>query len=305
MTAMHPPDLERTERSEPAPPAATDDVPWPRPLAFVLSGGGAFGATQVGMLAALTDHGIAPDLVVGTSVGALNGAVVADDPAGAAARLAEIWTHPDMGSPFGAGRWRAMIDFLRWRRSLCPPHRLVAVIETWTTARCFDELAVPFALVVTDATTGAPTVLHDGPLQPALLATTAIPGVFPPVSIDGQWYIDGGVTANVPVRQAVGLGARALIVLDAVPPAPPPPVPTSIVSALINASGMALRAQQARDLDPLDGPVPVLRLPPSTPVGSSSFDFSAAPSLIAEARRQTGALLDSLPLRLGKPALFA
>ena len=189
----------------------------------MLSGGGAYGATQVGMVHALNQAGIAPDMVVGTSVGALNGTLVAADPALAVDRLTKIWTSLDGSGVFG-GRSKVGTAVSAIRNGLkvhnpglVSPNALQALIKAHVPVEMIEELSVPTGIVATDALVGAPKVLSMGPISPALLASSAIPGVFPPVGIDGCFYVDGGVSANVPIRQAIAFGAKSLIVLDANP----------------------------------------------------------------------------------------
>lgn len=271
----------------------TDDLlaSWPRPLAFVLSGGGSYGATHVGMLLALAERSISPDLVVGTSIGALNGAVVAADPAGAPAELARIWTSLTPSTLFGTSRLRAAGALLRFRKSLCPPEGLAAIIEARLGVDTFEELAVPMAVVATDAAAGEARLLTTGRLTPALLASAAIPGVFPPVEIDGVIYVDGGVAANVPVRQAIAFGAKSAIVLNANPATLTGKVPTSMFGAILHASAVMLRSQRADDVSDLRDEYPILTLPQATPSTLKSFDFRSTGALIEAARDRARARL--------------
>ena len=197
------------------PPVAHPIGQWPRPLAFVLSGGGAFGSGQVGMLRALACRGIRPDLVVGTSIGALHGAVLAAHPDDAPDLLAAFWEGASRRSVFG-GR-RDTVRSLVHTRSLASFHRLERLLDDALGDRGFGELTIPFAAVATDALTGDPVLLDDGDLRLALAASAAVPGVFPPVTIGGRPYVDGGVSANVPIRQALAFGAASVLVLDVTP----------------------------------------------------------------------------------------
>lgn len=268
---------------------------WPRPLAFVLSGGGSYGAAQVGMLQALEAAGVRPDRIVGTSVGALNGVLVASEPAGSGELLNEAWGQLSAGSLFGrGGRVRSAIGFLRWRKSLCDPSALHQAIDDWLVVERFDDLRVPLSVVVTDIDLGDAVLLTEGPLAPALVATSAIPGVFPPVEIDGRSFIDGGVTANVPVRQAIAAGARSVVVLNAAPATLAGKRPTSIVGSLMHASALMLRSQRAHDVDDLGRRFPILHLPQVTPASLNSFDFSHTDTLIESAQRRSTEFLASL-----------
>ncbi|MGI9642155.1 MAG: patatin-like phospholipase family protein, partial [Acidimicrobiia bacterium] len=157
----------------------------PRPLAFVLSGGAASGATQVGMLLALRDAGVEPDVIVGTSVGAINGAMVAAYPEDGARRLREVWTALDKEGLLGSSSLRCLPRLVRTRRHLYRADGLRSLIRTHLRVASFAELNVPFVAVATAAGTGTTALLQRGLLEPALLASSAIPGVFPRVEICG------------------------------------------------------------------------------------------------------------------------
>ena len=187
----------------------------PRPIAFVLSGGSSLGALHVGMLQALEEAGLKPDLLVGTSVGALNAAFVG---AGfTRARLAELaaaWRAITTREVFaGLGLWSAARALLGVG-TLASPAGLRSILERHLPAAC-ASLEIPTAVVATDLATGRAVVLRDGDLRRNVLASAAIPGVFPPVTRGEQTLVDGGVVAQVPLLQARDLGARTLVVLDA------------------------------------------------------------------------------------------
>lgn len=282
----------------------TDDRPlanWPRPVAFVLSGGGSYGAVQVGMLRALAEAGIAPDLVVGASVGALNGVRYAASPGDAIDALSSLWRDLGRTSIFGGrtrvGRsWSAMRRFLRRNTpSICSPEPLRALIDANMPIPSLEDLPIPAAVVVTDLQAGRPKVLTRGDVGPLLQATSAIPGVFPPVQIDGCIYVDGGVSANVPIRQAIAAGARSVVVLNANPATMPGTVPDSVAGSVFAASMIMLRNQRADADDELKGKFPILHLPQPTPPDQSSFDFSRSESLIESGYSATRSFLHQLP----------
>ncbi len=282
----------------------SDDRPlanWPRPVAFVLSGGGSYGAVQVGMLQALTEAGIAPDLVVGSSVGALNGVRYASSPGDAIEALSSLWREmgrvPVFGGRTRVGRsWSATRRFLRRNTpSLCSPEPLRTLIDANMPIPSLEDLPVPAAVVVTDLQAGRPKILTRGEVGPLLQATSAIPGVFPPVQIDGCIYVDGGVSANVPIRQAIAAGARSVIVLDANPATMPGTIPDSVMDSVFAASKIMLRNQRADADDELKGKFPILHLPQATPPEQSSFDFSHSEALIESGYETTRTFLSELP----------
>jgi NTE family protein len=183
-------------------------------VAFVLGGGGVHGAAEVGMLQALDEAGIVPDIVIGTSVGALNGAVLADDPDAAIERLTDLWIHVDRSSPFDASLLERASTFARTRTHLHSNHRLKRLLLTHLDARRFEDLAIPFQTVAASIERAGARWFDHGPLIPALLATTAVPGLLPPVEIDGEHHLDGGLVDSIPVGRAIELGAREIYVLQ-------------------------------------------------------------------------------------------
>jgi len=234
----------------------------PRPVGFVLGGGGSLGAVQVGMLQALSELGVFPDLVAGTSVGSLNGAVVASDPRAAARRLRSIWPKITRQMVFPGGPLAQIRTLQHGRTHLFPQAGLRAVISTYLrTEVTFAELALPFAVVTTDIATATPYVLSEGELLRAQLASTAIPGIFPSVTVDGRRLYDGGVVANVPVTQALAMGARSLVVLDAAFPGRLPSPPSTLAEALLFAAMVTMRTQSALEAPLAAARVPVVYLP--------------------------------------------
>ena len=275
---------------------------WPRPLSFVFSGGGAYGATQVGMIRALIQAGIHPDLIVGTSVGAINGAMYATEPMLAVERLTEVWTSMRKAGVFG-GRTKAGTAFsalrnglMRNNPGLMSPEPLRKLIAAHLPVERLEELQIPTAVVVTDALVGQPKILAQGLIGPALQASAAIPGIFPPVKIEGCFYIDGGVSANVPIRQAISFGARSVVVLDANPPTMPGTLPQSTIGSVLHASMIMLRNQRADTVDHLIGRHPILHLPQVTPTTQSSFDFDNSEALIEAGFTNTREFLSRLPV---------
>ena len=264
--------------------AGTEQPPWRRPVAFALSGGGAFGPVQIGMLEALAARGISPDLVVGTSVGALNGAMVAargggvDGLAAAAATLRRLWLGIDRRAVFG--RRRGIPGNLLRHRSIADPEALGTLIDRELPARRIEEMALPFAAVATDAITGQPALLTTGELRTALLASSAVPGVLPPVTIGDRVYIDGGVSANVPIRQALWLGAATVVALDTTPRLLATQVPTGMLGGAIHAIGLMVRNQRADAIDDVGADRRVIVLPSAVPPDIGTFAFHRTATLV-------------------------
>jgi NTE family protein len=183
-------------------------------VAFVLGGGGQLGAHEVGMLRALLERGITPDLVVGTSIGAINGAAVAADPTTAAvARLSDVWTRIDRSEAFDDSIVGRLATLARSRTHLHGNEALRALLEESFPVRRIEDLAVRFECVAACIETASERWFSSGPLVDAMLASSAVPGVLPPVEIDGEHFLDGGIVNSIPVGRAADLGARVIYVL--------------------------------------------------------------------------------------------
>jgi NTE family protein len=172
--------------------------------AVVLSGGGNQAVSQVGMLRALLERDIVPDLVVGTSAGALNGAVIATDPTVAGTEhLADVWLSIRSGEVFQGGKLARAWNVLRRDDHLFTNEGLLSILDRAHTATTFAETDVPLRVVATDLNTGDEVVFASGPLEPALLASTALPALFPPIEHDGRLLVDGAITNTVPLWHAL------------------------------------------------------------------------------------------------------
>jgi NTE family protein len=182
--------------------------------AFVLGGGGLLGAHEVGMLRALSQAGIGPDLVIGTSVGALNGAFIAADPDGAAVRLTELWNGEVMREAFRETLWGRAIRFARSGTHLHAIEPIEQTLVRTLPATDFSGLKLPLHCVAASIERASAVWFSSGPLVPAVLASCAVPGLLPPVEIDGEHYFDGGLVDSIPVGRAVALGATTVYVLQ-------------------------------------------------------------------------------------------
>jgi NTE family protein len=181
--------------------------------AFVLGGGGVLGAHEVGMLRALAEAEVRPDLVVGTSVGAINGAFVAADPAGAAERLNELWHGPDLRRAFSGTLLGRAARLARSGTHLHAIEPLRQMLDDGLPASDFADLKLPFHCVAASIERATARWFSSGPLAPAVLASCAVPGLLPPVEVDGEHYFDGGLVDSIPVGKAIELGARTVYVL--------------------------------------------------------------------------------------------
>jgi NTE family protein len=181
--------------------------------AYVLGGGGLLGAHEVGMLRALADAGIRPDLVVGTSIGAVNGAFVAADPDGAAERLADLWQGESLRVVFSETLMGRAVRLVRSGTHLHAIEPLRRLLADKLPAADFNDLKLPFQCVAASIEQATARWFTSGPLIPAVMASCAVPGLLPPVEIGGNHYFDGGLVDSIPVGRAIALGATTVYVL--------------------------------------------------------------------------------------------
>jgi NTE family protein len=187
----------------------------PRPLGFVLSGGSSLGALHVGMLRAVCEAGLAPDLLVGTSAGALSAAFIGGGfTSSRVSELAGIWRSIRTADVFAGLGVRSAVRALLGRGALASPARLRAIAGRYLPAS-HSDLVIPTTVVAADHATGAAVLLNEGDLLRNVMASAAIPGVFPPVTIGERTLLDGGVVAHVPILPAKALGCRSMLVFDA------------------------------------------------------------------------------------------
>jgi NTE family protein len=254
--------------------------------AFVLSGGGSLGAVQVGMLQALGDRGIEPDLLVGTSAGGVNALWVACHGMSDAslARLAQIWTGLRRGEVFPVSVAQALQALLGRGRALSSSSFLGDLVQTHAGIDDLSGAGIPVHLVATDLLNGADVLISSGSPSDAVRASAAIPGVFPPVWLDGRWLVDGAMAAHSGVHQAARLGATEIYVLSA-------GVACALVEPPRSALGIAMHALtqliEQRLISSVAEPPPgatVRLLPPLCPVAVSPADFSHAAQLVRRAR---------------------
>jgi NTE family protein len=263
--------------------------------AFVLAGGGSFGAIQVGMLQELVSHGVKPDFVVGSSVGALNGGYFAGDPTAAGvARLESIWRELKRRDVFPV-TVRRLLGALFTSTSLIDPRGLRRLIERHLPYAALEDAAIPMHVMATDMLNGASVRLSSGPAAEAILASCAIPAAFPPVRIGESYLIDGAIAANTPVTAAVELGASRIIVLPTGFACSLKAPPATAVGRGFQAINLLVARQLVRDLQHLAAAaqVEVITVPPLCPIAVSPYDFSRADELIGRAADNTRRWLQS------------
>ncbi len=260
--------------------------------AFVLSGGGSLGSVQVGMLLALAQAGIEPELVVGTSVGAVNAAWVAGRPGlDGAEQLAEIWRGVDRDDVFPVDTLVGLRGLLGRTDHLVSAEALRRLLVANLTFDRIEEAPVPLRVVATDILTGIDRVIAHGDAVEAVLASAAIPGVFPPVTLDGQVLIDGGVTNNTPISHAIEAGADELWVLPTGYPCDLERAPRSALGMVLQAVTVLVQDRLIVDVARYQDEVELHVLPPLCPLTVSPIDFGHTAELIDRARRSTAAWL--------------
>ena len=263
------------------------------PTAFVLSGGGNLGAVQVGMLQALADRGIGPDLLVGTSVGAINAAFLAAGPSPARIEeLARIWVATRRSDIFPASP-RAAVRAVTGRvNSFVDPRPLRRLLERTLAYGRIEDACWPLALVATEVTTGAEVVLRQGNVVDAVMASAAIPSVFPPVELDGHVLMDGGVVNNTAISVAGSLGADVIYVLPTGYACALPHPPASVLGMALHAVSLAIQRRLVADTAEWQHRCTLRVVPPLCPVSVWPTDFSHTAELMERARRATRHWLD-------------
>jgi NTE family protein len=264
--------------------------------AFVLSGGASLGAVQAGMLRALYARGVTPDLIVGTSVGALNGAFIASRPStpATADELAEVWR--------GVGRWNVFplnpltgfLGFFGAGDHLVSDHGLRKLVADHLELERLEESQIPLHVVATDLLSGRELRLSRGDALEAVMASAAIPGVFPAVEWGGRRLIDGGVANNTPIIDAIELGAERIYVLPTGNACDLPEAPRGAVAMLLHAMSLLVMRRLLLETEALRDRAELIVLPPPCPLTIAPIDFSHADELIRRGYEDSSDYLDAV-----------
>ena len=230
--------------------------------AFVLGGGGLLGANEVGMLRALLERAVMPELIVGTSIGALNGAVLAADPSlKGVARLAGLWGSVEDSGIFSGSMFGRITTLARTRTHAHPGEPLRELIEKQLTVTRIEELMIEFQCVAASIERAAEHWFTEGPIADAVLASSAVPGLLPPVRIGDEHFFDGGLVNSIPVDRAVSLGANLIFVLQVGRIEQPLTVPTKAWEVGLVAFEIARRHRFADEMKSLPPDVTAHVLP--------------------------------------------
>jgi NTE family protein len=263
-------------------------------IGFVLSGGASLGAIQVGMLQALYERGIGPELIVGTSAGAVNGAYIASRPATVetADGLASIWRSLRTFEVFPPNPVTALLALLGHRDHLVPNIGLKALLARHRQFELLEEAAIPLHVIATDIRSGRPVRLSEGDAETAVLASAAIPGVYPAITRDGFELVDGGVANNTPISDAAELGATTIYVLPTGITCELPKPPNAAIPMLVHAITLLINQRLADDIERLSQEVELIVLPPPCPLEVLPSDFSQAAKLIEQSYELAANALD-------------
>jgi NTE family protein len=263
-------------------------------IAFVLSGGASHGAIQVGMLQALAERHVRPDLVFGASVGAVNAAWVAGDPELAHLDdLADVWIGLRTRDVFPLRLWRGLEGFIGRRDSLFPSDNLRGIVGRNLKFDRLEDAPIPLCVVATEVTSGREIPLDRGDALDAIIASASIPGVLPPVEIDGQVLMDGGIVDNTPISNAIAAGASRIYVLPTGYACDLERPPKSALAISLQAISLLVQQRLIADVRELDGQVDLRVIPPPCPLAVSPADFSHGRELIERARVLAGSWLDT------------
>ena len=275
-------------------PAARIDALRP-PVALCLSGGGARGAAQAGVVIELVRRGLRPDVIVGTSIGAWNGAWLASHPDVAGVEgLAEWWADPEVRGIF-KGMWLGYAGAIAWRRSAAlSAERVESLLARGFGDMRFEELEVPLTVGAADLLTADLVYFHRGPVAPAVRASSAIPTVLPPVALRDRLLVDGGVIDNFGVNEAVRRGARSIVLIDASTSVLEEP-PVGLGEIIDRMTLVSQVHQRRRSLAAAAGAGVPLHLIEVGGLGSS-LDFQRAEPAVARGRELARAWLDGRPL---------
>jgi len=264
--------------------------------AFVLTGGASLGAVHVGMLQALYERDIVPDVIVGTSVGAINGAYVASRPQTpeTARDLARVWRGLRRRDIFPIDLVAGFLGFIGRRRGLVPNRALRRLIEAHLGFRDLADASIPLRVVATDAATGEELALGAGDAVQAILASAAIPAVFPPVPWEGRLLVDGGVANYAPISHAVEFGADTVYVLASGTACGLTEPPRGALPLLLHTMSFVVTQRLVVEIEHLRDRATLVVLPPPCPIDVPPADFSRSGELIEAAYAATAALLDHL-----------
>lgn len=274
--------------------------------AFVLTGGGSLGAVQVGMLQALAERGTRPDVLIGTSVGAINAAFVAGHGADTKAltALEHIWRSLRRGDVFPFQPHRHLLGALGRRQSLFSDAALRRLVRSHLRFSRLEDAPIPLHVTATDVLSGKNVLLSSGNALEAVMASAAIPAILPPVQIHGRLVYDGGVANNAPIAHAVALGCDRVVVLPTGSQCDLEQAPGTALGHALHAITVLIQQQLILDVAAYSDLVDLDLIPPLCPLSVSPADFRHSAELIDRAQRAAGRWLDEGGTELPRPERF-
>ncbi|HEX3087507.1 MAG TPA: patatin-like phospholipase family protein [Ilumatobacteraceae bacterium] len=280
-----------------------DDSPFGQQrVAFVLSGGGSLGAMQAGQLQAMFEAGITPDLVIGVSAGALNGAAIAYEPTIAAAdQLATIWRGMRREYIFRGSRVERAWHVVRRHPHLYRSDGLIDLVNRFLPVDDLDELSTPFEACTVNIDDSRIDFHTTGDPRSVLVASASLPGIFRPVVINGSRHVDGGIAAKLPVQRARDLGATTIFAFDC-RAGTKHQLPKNLSALAVLTSSIAVTREV---LTPSHHQTDVVRLPAPDTHGIGLFDFSHSDRLIEQGHDMVSSYLAEHPELTAQPSRSA
>ena len=275
-------------------------------VAFALSGGGNLGPMQAGAILALFEAGIEPDLLVGSSVGALNAAFLATRPGVTGGRaLVAAWSALRRREAVQLNPALALAGFLGLTDHLVSSGQLRRLIRRWVEVERIEDTAVSLAVTATDALTGEVVLLTSGKVVDCLAASAAIPGLFPPVRQGDRWLIDGSLAASIPAFEALALGGEEVYVIPTATAPRPRPPRGAVAMAMNSVSLVTSRLADARMAAALHraggNGRRVLVVPTAAPVAPGPFDYRRGAELAEAGYRRAAEWLAAGAPAIGDP----
>jgi len=249
------------------------------------------------MLQAMAERQIRPDLVFGASAGALNAAWVAGDPGlERLDALAAVWTLLRARDVFPLRPVIGLLGFLGRRDALVPPSGLRGLVAANLRFERIEDAPIPLCVVATEVTSGREVALTAGNALDAIVASATVPGVLPPVTVNGRTLMDGGVVNNTPISNAIDAGATLIYVLPTGYACDLQHVPRSAIGMTLQAISLLVQQRLITDVHEFQDRVDLRVLPPLCPLNVSPADFSHASELIDRARTSAGRWLDAVAM---------
>ena len=248
--------------------------------AFVFSGGASLGAVEVGALKAIVEEGIQADLVLGTSVGSLNGAMYAHNPTIKGVKdIENVWLNIKVWNVFTPSPITPVFNITTFGLYLISPKNLRKLIKENMKFTRIEETQIPLYIIATDIKSGDEIVFDKGLALEALMSSAAIPGVFPPQRMSDFIIVDGGIVNNAPISTAIRLGAQRIVIFPIGVPSPDQE-PKTVAEMLIHSFIYILNRQLSTDIQLYKDKAELIIVPPPDSVNVGPHDFSKSKQLI-------------------------